>query len=58
VSQIVTEKLKRNKSPGTDQTPAEFIKTRGLKIRSENHNIINFVWNKKDLPGEWKIAPT
>ena len=31
------EKLKRHKTPGTEQIPAEFIKTGGRTIRFENH---------------------
>jgi len=32
------EKLKRHKSPGTDQIPAELIKAGGRIIRSEIHS--------------------
>jgi hypothetical protein len=34
------EKLKRYKSPGIDQIPAELIKAGGSKICSEIHNLI------------------
>jgi hypothetical protein len=30
------------------------IKAGGRTIRSENHKIINFIWNKKELPEQWK----
>ena len=33
--EMATEKLKRHKSPGTDQIPAELIKARGRTIFSE-----------------------
>ena len=46
----VTEELKRHKSQGTDQIPAELIKAEGRKIRPEIHNLINSVWNKEELP--------
>ena len=49
-----TEKLKRHKSPGTDQIPAELIKATGRTIRSEIHTLINSIWNKEELPEEWK----
>ena len=39
--ELATEKLKRHKSPGTDQIPAELIKAGSRKIRSEIHKLIN-----------------
>jgi len=39
--EMATEKPKRNKPPGIDQTPAELIKARGRKICSEIHKLIN-----------------
>jgi len=52
--EMVFEKLKRNKSPGIDQIPGELFKAGGRKIRSEFHKLINSIWNKEELPGEWK----
>ena len=37
------EKLKRHKSPGIDQIPAEFIRAGGRKIRSEIHKLIKSI---------------
>jgi hypothetical protein len=34
---MAIEKLKRYKSSGIDKIPAELIKARGRKIRSETH---------------------
>jgi hypothetical protein len=48
------EKLKRHKSPGIDQIPAEIIKAGGRIIRSEIHKYINSIWNEDELPEEWK----
>jgi len=48
------EKLKRHKSPGTDQIPAELIKARGRIICSEIHKLTNSIWNKEELSEEWK----
>jgi len=48
-----TEKLKRHKSPGTDQIPAELIKTGCRTIRSELHKLINSIWNNEELQ-QWK----
>ena len=50
---MATEELKTQKSPGTDQIPAELIKVGGRTIRSEIHELINSIWNKEELPAEW-----
>ena len=46
---MATENLQSHKSPGTDQIPAEMIKTGGRTIRYE----ISFL-NKEELPEVWK----
>jgi hypothetical protein len=51
---MAIEKLKRYKSPGIDQIPAELIKAGGSKICSEIHKLINATRNKKELPDQWK----
>jgi hypothetical protein len=48
--EIPIEKLKRYKSPGIDQIPAELIQAGGNTLRSEIHKLINCVWNKEELP--------
>ena len=48
------EKLESNKSPGNDQIPAELIKAGGRTIRSQIHKLIVSIWNKEELPEEWK----
>jgi hypothetical protein len=48
------ENLKRHKSPGVDQFPAELIKAGGRTIRSEIHKLINSTWNKEELPEQWE----
>jgi hypothetical protein len=40
---MAIEKLKRCKSPGIDQIPANFIKAGSRKIRSEIHKLINSI---------------
>jgi len=52
--EIAIEKLKRRKSLGIDQIPAELIKAGGRKIRSEISKLTNSIWNKKKFPEEWK----
>jgi hypothetical protein len=48
------EKLERHKSPGTDQIPAEVMKAGGTTICSEIHILINYIWNKEELPEQWE----
>jgi len=43
--EMTIEKLKRHKSPGTYQIPAELIKAGGSTIRYELHNLIISIWN-------------
>jgi hypothetical protein len=51
---MAIEKLKRHKSPGIDQIPADLIKAGSRTIRSEIHKLINSIWNKEELPKQWK----
>jgi hypothetical protein len=46
--------LKRYKSPGIDQIPAELIQAGGNTLLSEIHKLINCIWNKEELPEQWK----
>jgi hypothetical protein len=39
---------------GIDQIPAELIKAGGSKICSESHKLIISIWNKEELPDQWK----
>ena len=49
------DKLKRHRSPSTDQIWTKLIKERVRKIRlSSLHWWINSVWKKEELPGKWK----
>jgi hypothetical protein len=52
--EVAIEKLKRHKSPGIVQIPAELIKVGGRRVRSEIHKLINSIWNKEELPEQWK----
>jgi hypothetical protein len=47
-------KLKNYKFPGTDQIPAELIKAGGETLYSEIHKHICCIWNKEELPQQWK----
>jgi hypothetical protein len=51
---MAIEKLKRYKSPGFDQIPAELMKAGGGTIRYVIHKLINSIWNKAELPEQQK----
>jgi hypothetical protein len=42
-------KLKKYKSPGSDQIPAELIQAGGEMLLSVIHKLINSIWNKEQL---------
>jgi hypothetical protein len=52
--EAATAKLKRYKSPGADQIPAELIQAGGETLRSEIRKLIKLIWNKEELPHQWK----
>jgi hypothetical protein len=37
-----------------DQIPTEMIQVGGNTLRSQIHNLINSIWNKEQLPQQWK----
>jgi hypothetical protein len=45
--EIAIEKLRRCKSPGADQIPAEIIQAGGETLHSEIHKLIKLIWNKE-----------
>jgi hypothetical protein len=47
-------KLKKYKSPGSDQILAELIQVGGEILLSVIHKLINAVWNKEEFPYHWK----
>jgi hypothetical protein len=51
---VAIGKLKRYKSPGVDQIPAELIQAGEETLRLEIHKVIKFIWNKEELPHQWK----
>jgi len=52
--ELAIEKLKSHRSPGINQIPAELIKAGGSTICGEIHKLIISIWNKEELPEEWK----
>jgi hypothetical protein len=53
-AEIAIGMLKSYKSPDTDNIPAELIKAGGETLCSEIHRLICLIWNKEELPQEWK----
>jgi hypothetical protein len=53
-AEIAIAKFKKYKSPGSDQIPAEVIQAGGEIFLSAMHKLINSVWNKEELPDQWK----
>jgi hypothetical protein len=52
--EIAIRKLKSYKSPCTDQILAKLIKAGGETLCSEIHKLICSIWNKEELPQQWK----
>jgi hypothetical protein len=48
------KKLKRDKSLGIDQIPADLIKAGGRTFHSEIQKLINSVRKEEEMPEEWK----
>jgi hypothetical protein len=46
--------LNKCNSPGSDQIPIELIQKGGETAVSLIYKFINSVWNKEELPNEWK----
>jgi len=56
VVKMGTEKLKRHKSPGIEQIPAELIKSEARTICTEIHKLLISIWNKEELPEKWNLS--
>jgi hypothetical protein len=52
--EIAIARLKKYKSPGSDQIPAELIQAAGEILLSAIHKLINSVWYKEELPDSGK----
>ena len=51
---MATEKLQSHKIPDINQIPAELIKAEGRIFPHASHKLIVSIWNKEELPEEWK----
>jgi hypothetical protein len=53
--EVAIRKMKRYKAPVSDQIPAELIQAGGGgTLHSEIHTLIMMIWNKEELPHQWK----
>jgi hypothetical protein len=52
--EIPNANLKKYKSPGSDEIPAELIQAGGEILLSAIHKLINSVLIKEELPDQWK----
>jgi hypothetical protein len=46
--------LEKYKRPRSDEIPAEFIQAGSEILLSAIHKFINSIWNKEELPDQWK----
>jgi hypothetical protein len=59
--EVAIGKLNSYKSLCVDQVPAELMQARGETLRLEIHKLIRLIWNKEELPHQWKesiVAPS
>jgi hypothetical protein len=52
--EVAVGKMNRYKSPGVDQIPAELIQAGGDTLCLEIHKFFKLIWNKEELPHQWK----
>jgi hypothetical protein len=50
VLEIAISTLRKYKLPSTDQIPGELTQAGDETLHSETHKLINFIWNKEELP--------
>jgi hypothetical protein len=51
---IAIAKLKKYKYPGSDQILAQLIQAGGETLQFEIQKLVNSIWNKEELPDQWK----
>jgi hypothetical protein len=52
--EIAIKIFKNYKSPGSDQIRVKLIQAGGKLFRSDVHKLINSIWNKEEVPNQWK----
>ncbi|MEQ5162530.1 hypothetical protein ABN196_17975 [Proteus terrae] len=50
------QRLKNNKSAGTDGIPAELLKTAGASFNRIFHQILTNIWSSEKMPQEWNLS--
>jgi hypothetical protein len=53
--EVTIRKMERYKVSGSDQIPAEMIQAGEETLHSEIHKLIMLIWNKEELPHQWKV---
>jgi hypothetical protein len=54
--EVGIKKMKRYKAPGSDQIAAELLQAGEETLHSEIHKLIMLIWNKEELPHQWKLS--
>jgi hypothetical protein len=57
-AEIVIANLRKYESPGIDQILAKSIQAGGETLVYVTHKLINSIWNKKEMPDQWKESTT
>jgi hypothetical protein len=57
-NEVATDKLEIYKSPIIYQIPAEMIQEGSNILHSKIHELINSIWNREELPQQWKKSIT
>jgi hypothetical protein len=52
--EIAIAKQKMYKSSGSDRILAELIQAGSGTLVSVIHKVVNIIWNKEEMPGQWK----
>jgi hypothetical protein len=52
--EIAIAKLKNRKLPLSDQILTELTQAESEKLLSAIHKLINSIWNREELPDQWK----
>jgi hypothetical protein len=52
--EVAIGKSKMYKSLGANQIPAELIQAEVGTLHSEFHKLVKLIWNKEELPHQWK----
>jgi hypothetical protein len=52
--EIANARLKKYKSPGSDQISAELIQAGGKMLLSMIYKLVKSLWNNEELPDQWK----